>query len=289
LRAPYAAMTAAGKVAGYEAQEVSSMARETESPASFIASSLPDSSLRSTTVVASIPSSEGTASIQAPGHGVCEVSWHLLRFGDQIHPFHKYAYCAGDIYLLDRFLELAGLPEIGGESVKLLLRALKFLRLCDYTVEDICSILAHASAYFEEAWALCGSSMDSNEVGNVLATLVFIAHCYVQDETCPLHIWHQHLFRKYCPLKTLNSAVIRLMHIRHFILRLTSEDLHGRLGRLQGALDMGVAAALGHCGGEGGSSTEPRPTAGGPQEATPPGPAPGGYPVAHGHLGLPRG
>merc|ERR1719253_1725401 len=114
------------------------------------------------------------------------------------------------------------------DSTKLLLRALKLLRLCDYSLEDLCSILAHASAYFIDAFGLCGSVMDQSEVGNVLATLMFVAHCYVQDETCPLHVWHQHLFRKYCPLRTLNAAIVRLLEIRRYVLRLDSQDLSTR-------------------------------------------------------------
>lgn len=160
------------------------------------------------------------------------IDWEHVWLGSKIKPLLRYARCMDDIHLLACFLELAELKDIDGEAVKLLLRTLKFLRLCDYAVEDICSVLAHASAYFPDAWALCGADMDASEVGYILVTLTFVAHCYVQDETCPLHIWHQHLFRKYCPLKTLNAAVVQLLHIRGYMLRLKSEDLHRRNSRL---------------------------------------------------------
>merc|ERR1719291_905124 len=65
-------------------------------------------------------------------------------------------------------------------------------------------------------------------VGNVLTTLMFIAHCYVQDETCPLHVWHQHLFKSYCPLRTLNVAIVRPMEIRRYVLRLEQDDFDRR-------------------------------------------------------------
>lgn len=156
------------------------------------------------------------------------IVWDVIRLGHRIQPYCAYAHCADDVYLLSSFLELAQVPDVDGESVKLLLRVLKFLRLCDYSVEDICSILAHASSYFVDAFTLCGDRMDACEVGNVLATLIFVAHCYVQDETCPLHVWHKHLFRRYCPLKTLNSAIMRLMEIRRYVLRLDSGDLNRR-------------------------------------------------------------
>lgn len=156
------------------------------------------------------------------------IVWEGLKFGHQIQPYKAYAHCVDDIYVLSRFLELICVPDVEGDTVKLLLRALKFLRLCDYSAEDICSILAHASSYFHDAYTLCGSHMDTSEVGNILVTLMYIAHCYVQDETCPLHVWHQHLFRKYCPLRTLNAAIIRLLEIRKFVLRLETQDLNNR-------------------------------------------------------------
>lgn len=157
-----------------------------------------------------------------------DVAWSELRYGRSIQGCRLYAHCVDDVYLLDAFLTLSDIASVDVDSVKLLLRALKLLRLCDYSAEDMCSILAHASAYFIDAFGLCGSIMDSSEVGNVLVTLMFVAHCYVQDETCPLHVWHQHLFRKYCPLRTLNAAIVRLLEIRKYVLRLESQDLSTR-------------------------------------------------------------
>merc|ERR1712113_372365 len=81
-----------------------------------------------------------------------------------------------------------------------------------------------------------GSQMDHSEVGNVLVTLMFIAHCYVQDETCPLRVWHQHLFRKYCSLKTLNAAILRLLEIRQYVLRLETKELQRRFSYLLAAV-----------------------------------------------------
>lgn len=180
------------------------------------------------TVAGSISSSERSEL----GIGIESICWDEVHFGTRIQPYRGYAHCADDVFLLGTFLELTRLPDIYGDSLKLLLRAIRLLHLCDYSIEDICSILAHASAYFYDAYKLCGSHMDGNEVGNVLGTLMFIAHSYVQDETCPLHIWHQHLFRKYCPLRTLNAAVVRLLEIRRFKLRLEPKDLSDRYNKL---------------------------------------------------------
>lgn len=202
-----------------------SMSGDFESYAGKAAPSGPHSDQVST---CALSATDSASEVGEEPRGFEAIAWNELRYGGRIKALRAYAHCVGDVYLLDAFLSLAELPDIDGESVKLLLRAFKLLRLCDYSVEDLCSILAHASAYFIDAFGLCGSVMDASEVGNVLATLMFIAHCYVQDETCPLHVWHQHLFRKYCPLRTLNAAIIRLLEIRRYVLRLDSQDLSTR-------------------------------------------------------------
>jgi len=115
------------------------------------------------------------------------------------------------------------------------LLALKFLRHCSYSAVDICSILAHASAYFADVYVLCGDLMSPAEVGNVLVTLMFVAHCYVQDETCPLHVWHKYLFKKYCNLRTLNAAVVRLLKMRQYTLGLDVEESTRRFSFLHQA------------------------------------------------------
>lgn len=180
---------------------------------------------------------------RGPGHAAgsssassaAEVPWDNLSFGAQIQPYKRYAHRLLDVSLLSCFLEIGRVEEISGESVKLLLRTLKFLRACDYHNDDICCILAHASAYFIDAFALCGQSMSSLEVGNVLAILTFVAHAWVQDETCPLRTWHQHLFRPYCQLHVLNSAVVRLLEIRNYMLRLEREEVRWRFAQLEEA------------------------------------------------------
>jgi len=177
-------------------------------------------------------SSEGESSRPIANASFETIDWYTIHLGEEIRAHVQCAHCVDDVLLLAAFLDLSGVRCIRGEAVRLLLRTLKFLRLCDYWTEDICSILAHASVYFSNVSLLCGDQMDGQEVGNVLATLIFIAHCYVQDETCPLQIWHQCLFVKYCPLKTLNSAVVRLMEILNFILRLENTVLNPRYNRL---------------------------------------------------------
>lgn len=174
--------------------------------------------------------SEVTENIQYETEGVFDIS--IPR---TILSLRRHAYQQGDLFLITRFIDLVGLQEIEASSVKLLLRALKFLHLCDYTLEEICSILAHASKYFKATYDCCGKVMETGEVGYVLVVLMFIAHSYTQDETCPLTVWYRHLFKRYCPLLTLNAAVFRLMELQQFILRVETKDLEYRYSRLMKA------------------------------------------------------
>lgn len=186
---------------------------------------------RSDTFSTAAPVSSGLSS-NISLEGVEAVLWDEITFRRPLQSVQQHAYCAEDVHLISGFLELTPLTMVETAACKLLLRVLRFLRLCDYSLEDICTILAHASAYFLDTYAQCGKQMQAGEIGNVLGTLIFIAHCYVQDETCPLHLWHKHLFWKYCPLKMLNAAVVRLMEIRRFRLRISDADLRKRLSHL---------------------------------------------------------
>eukprot|EP00747_Dinoflagellata_sp_TGD_P197780 gnl/TRDRNA2_/TRDRNA2_69565_c0_seq1.p1 gnl/TRDRNA2_/TRDRNA2_69565_c0~~gnl/TRDRNA2_/TRDRNA2_69565_c0_seq1.p1 ORF type:complete len:297 (-),score=36.28 gnl/TRDRNA2_/TRDRNA2_69565_c0_seq1:111-938(-) len=183
----------------------------------------PGSAEVSTLAVSTIDSSSERSEVDSRS-STENIQWHEMRLGHRIQPYRRYAHCLADIYLLSQFLDIAQLEDIDGDTVKLMLRALKLLRLCDYSVVDICSIMAHTSCYFIDAYALCGNHMDAKEVGNVIVTLMFIAHSYVQDETCPLRVWHQHLFKRYCPLKTLSAAIMRLLEIRNHVLRVEEKE-----------------------------------------------------------------
>jgi hypothetical protein len=151
-----------------------------------------------------------------------------MRLGHRIQPSFKYAHRTTDAYLLSSFLDLAEVQDISCESTKLLLRTIKMLRACDFSNEDICSVLAHASKYFMDVYAQCGSGMDANEVGNVMGLLIFLGHSYVLDETCRLKVWHKYLFAKYCALGMLSKAVMRLMEVLKYTLRVEDEDLKQR-------------------------------------------------------------
>lgn len=136
--------------------------------------------------------------------------------------------------LLARFSVLAHLPKKEMPIVHSLLgKTVTLLRACGYPLQDVCVILAHASVYYCDAIAVNGREMDPNEVAHVLVALIFLAHSYVEDNTCPLNVWHQRLCKDYCNLKLLNTAVMQLMKMRHWNLRVGDKDLSLRLSFLQ--------------------------------------------------------
>jgi len=152
--------------------------------------------------------------------------------------------------LLARFAVLAHLPKMDMPIVhQLLAKTVTLLRACGYPLQDVCVILAHASVYYCDAIAANGREMDPNEVAHVLVALIFLAHSYVEDNTCPLNIWHQRLCKDYCNLKLLNTAVMQLMKMRRWCLRVGDRDLALRLNFLQSSgsstLPTQIASSIG--------------------------------------------
>lgn len=185
----------------------------------YTPSTSPGESCRSVSSYRSSPS-KGAARLPA-GH------WLLAH--------ERHADCPEDLEVLDIFLRLAKVPDhaCSPDLAKLMLKTLQFLHACDYPMEDICCYLAHAAAYFVDAFAVYGQDMDLSEIANVLVLQIFLAHTHVQDEACPLKVWHKHLFKKYCPLSTLNKAVMELMAMRKYSLRIADSDLEQSLAQLK--------------------------------------------------------
>jgi len=138
------------------------------------------------------------------------------------------------LFLVTNLLELLGISGVQGNSLKLLVDAVKLQRLCSYSVEDIAATLAHTSVYFEDVQRQVGHSLPPNEASHILVTLMYIAHCHVHDETCRLNVWHERLFTNYCSLPTLNKAVVRLLEMRGWLLRVDNSDMMARYSHLLG-------------------------------------------------------
>lgn len=141
--------------------------------------------------------------------------------------------------VLSQFLELAGRPLLDWKSLELSSRILRFLFVHGIDTQDACSVLAHASVYFSDVHAQCSTRMGFAEAGNIMALAVYLAHTYVVDETFALSDWHKHFCMGYCDLQMLNRAILRLLKMRGYILRLPDAQLTPRYGAL-------LHAACGH-------------------------------------------
>jgi hypothetical protein len=76
--------------------------------------------------------------------------------------------------------------------------------------------------------------MSGDEAANAVVAQMFIAHSYFEDETCPLWVWHDHIFQNYCSLKTLNEAILKLLAIRAYSLRVDRKEMMKRYEYLCG-------------------------------------------------------
>mmetsp|Transcript_21168 Transcript_21168/g.46107 ORF Transcript_21168/g.46107 Transcript_21168/m.46107 type:complete len:364 (-) Transcript_21168:96-1187(-) len=143
----------------------------------------------------------------------------------------KYAHYPDDLVLVWRFVktlvEDAPSPEREVKHATLLktvLQGVRLMHLCDYNYSDVVVTLAYASVYFKGTFKAIGHRMNDLEAANVSVLLIFLAHSFVLDETCPLRCWQKHIFRKYCTLKVLDAALFRLFQMRDFSLRISAEE-----------------------------------------------------------------
>jgi len=105
------------------------------------------------------------------------------------------------------------------------LLAIRLLHLCNYDYADVVLVLAYASVYFRQTFGTLGNEMSPTECSFVMVLLIFLAHVFLLDETCPLRIWQKHIFRQYCTLKVLNAALFRVFQMRPGLsLRITDEE-----------------------------------------------------------------
>lgn len=186
----------------------------------------------------------------------------------------KYAHYECDLVLVSRFAhvlcktitqDLKAQDGFSPEKVikhdglyKCVLQGVRLLHQCGYDYADVILVLAYASVYFRGAFASIGKKMSPNEAAHVVVLLIYLAHAFLLDETCPLRIWQKHIFRKYCTLKVLDSALFRLFQMRpDFKLKITYEEERTALLGLSGMQYQGVQASI-----TGEADAEVNPTAG---------------------------
>jgi len=144
----------------------------------------------------------------------------------------KYAHFPDDLVLVWRFVTmLAEISPDAGRKVrteqlyKNVLQGVRLMHLCDYNYSDVVVTLAYASVYFHSIYGAIGHKMSEFEAAHVCVLLIYLAHSFLLDETCPLRCWQKYVFRKYCTLKVLDAALFRLFSMRKdYGLRVTPEQ-----------------------------------------------------------------
>lgn len=151
----------------------------------------------------------------------------------------KYAHYPDDLVLVWRFAAwLAEDTPAAADKVrhsmfyKTVLQGVRLMHLCGFHYSDVVLTLAYASIYFKSTFNRIGDTMRDSEAAHVCTLLIFLAHSFVLDETCPLRCWQQWVFKKYCTLKVLDTALFRLFNLQGFHLQLTEEEEQRALNAL---------------------------------------------------------
>lgn len=154
----------------------------------------------------------------------------------QLQEYRRLAYRTRDLPMLAKFLELGRAPgacDLDRGLLVLQIRAVRMLHLCDYCSDDICLILAHASAYASAYFrkisvARRGSPLRPTEVSYMLLIFMYMAHAWIMDRNCELSEWHDYLFDEWCTIGQLNIVVLRLLMLQGGIMRLCDDEMKQR-------------------------------------------------------------
>lgn len=130
------------------------------------------------------------------------------------------------------FLELSHLsPNHTAEFASVSVRAIILMRLCDYIDEDICSVMAHASAYLSSIKEATEDTVVA-EMSVYIVVCIYLAHGFVLDKPCPLHYWRSHILEDQMSIQELNEAIIKVSRMRNYKLRVADCSLYMRYMQL---------------------------------------------------------
>jgi hypothetical protein len=170
------------------------------------------------------------------------------------------AHSDGDLRLISRVMELLGVPHHAvlpmalcrhfdvtphdaENAVRPFLRTLWLLRAGEYADEDIESILAYASSYFQVlrvAAQRAGKILTSlKRCMHTLVVLVYIADLYVVDRHFPVAVW-----RRYAGIDLNRKSVMGIISKLQFALGIPPAELLSRIDFIQLSDDEAAAQGL---------------------------------------------
>eukprot|EP00435_Cladocopium_sp_Y103_P048575 s504_g14.t1 len=103
-------------------------------------------------------------------------------------------------------------------------QTIKLLQACRFCSHDIVLCFSYACSYAGRVFPLMAGLLGDAEAVHICILLVFLAHCFVLDETCPMREWHKHIFRRYCSLKKMDTALFSIFSMLEFHLSIPAEE-----------------------------------------------------------------
>jgi hypothetical protein len=144
---------------------------------------------------------------------------------ERLAKMHRHAYSPSDVGLCERFADIVKLDPAGVTGRVMLVRMVRMLQLCDYTIEDVLTVLSLAAVHLAKVFEACPGRMDDTERASITVLQCYNAHCFVLDEACPLKYWRKHVYgENYCSLRVLNAASMKLFKILKYNLCVPEAD-----------------------------------------------------------------
>ncbi|CAE7210932.1 unnamed protein product, partial [Symbiodinium sp. KB8] len=112
-------------------------------------------------------------------------------------------------------------------------QSIRLLRACSFCGHDIEVTLAYACAYFRRVLPSLIHRVGSLEAVHIVVLLIYMAHSFVLDETCPIGEWHKYVFKKYCSLKKMDSALFHLLELLKWRLMVDDDEQEMLLQAIQ--------------------------------------------------------
>lgn len=174
--------------------------------------------------------SEATGDTAPPSDGVSECG---SPCSEKVDPekaalrakLHRYAYSPSDVGLCEKFADMVCIEPNSVNARVMLVRMVRMLQLCDYTLDDVVAILSLASVHLDAIFAACPGRMEDMERASIAVLQCYNAHCYLQDEACPMKYWRKNIYGEhYCSIRVLNAAAMKVFKILKFKLYVPEEE-----------------------------------------------------------------
>lgn len=156
--------------------------------------------------------SEATKPDEAPA--LPPVDWDSLN---------SIAYRRADVGIAKRYAEKIGLGIRSEECMRMLVRTLKMLHACDYENDDIVMTFACALTHVRQILPYVETAAPI-ELCSISILSVFIAHCVIIDEACPLIHWHKWIFKRITDMDALNKAIVKIMILHNHNLSVNPDE-----------------------------------------------------------------